>query len=482
MVMTVEGGTAIQTPIMLLPALLLPQLLLLFIIMLNHWPSPSCTARSGSISVDHYAAALHKSKSGGSKSKAFKRKGHVKIGGTASASALIITAIIIAAIVVLIAAYWWWQRRQARTHVKETEKLATRKYSIGAHARDIGEPVRLFSFTEVNRATNGFASDRLLGRGSFGDVYKGTLDDETQVSIKSVKTNSIQGKDQLLSEVEALSKVSHPNLVHLLGFCIRWRRLLLVYEYVPNGSLSGQLARLKDADTSTLDWKTRLQIALQSAEALAYLHSEGPIYHGNVISNNILLDHSMNAKLSDYGLSRFGSRKPDSNLASKPVLFLRKWPWINIGVRRKSPGTSAQSQVGTSAQSQVESAYLDLEYPNNNMNQRTDKSDVYSFGVVLLELVTSERALTFSSGHEDSLNLAEMVRVEKERGKLDGVLDAELLRGASEATVLSMRTVVDLALECLREDGGSRTLMEEIVERLRKIMASLEEPHPDERG
>ncbi|MCO5547765.1 hypothetical protein L7F22_001217 [Adiantum nelumboides] len=99
--------------------------------------------------------------------------------GNASASTLIIIAIIIAAIVVLIAAYWWWQRRQAQKYVKETDKLATRKYIIGAHARDIGEPVRLFSHTEVKRAMNGFALDRLLGCGSFGDVYKGTLDDET---------------------------------------------------------------------------------------------------------------------------------------------------------------------------------------------------------------------------------------------------------------------------------------------------------------
>ncbi|MCO5577140.1 hypothetical protein L7F22_030963 [Adiantum nelumboides] len=146
---------------------------------------------------------------------------------------------------------------------------------------------------------------------------------------------------EILSEVEALSRVNHPNLVHLMGFCSYLRQFLLVYEYVPNGSLFRQLVGLKDADTSMLDWKTCLQSALELVEALAYLHSEGPIYHGNVISNSILLDYSTNAKLFDYWLSCFGSRKPDSNLASKRVQFSRKWPWENIGVRHKSLDTSA---------------------------------------------------------------------------------------------------------------------------------------------
>eukprot|EP00250_Pteridium_aquilinum_P022308 c25348_g1_i2 orf=179-2143(-) len=322
------------------------------------------------------------------------------------------------------------QRVAKRAHAK-----LVKERSMILATNSGGKSARLFSNKEMKRATNGFSRDRVLGCGGFGEVFKGELDDKTVVAIKSAKIGNIKGIDQVLNEVRILSQVNHRSLVRLLGCCVESELPLLVYEYVPNGNLYEHLASKK----GTLDWKMRLQIGFQSAEGLAYLHSAAypPIYHRDVKSSNILLDISMNARVADFGLSRLA--EPDLTHVS----------------------TCAQGTLG----------YLDPEYYRNY--QLTDKSDVYSFGVVLLELVTSQRAIDFARCQDD-VNLAVMVQIRKEEGKVDEVLDPQLVKGASKEAVNSMRSVVDLALECLHENRLNRPSMKEVTETLQQIISSLE--------
>lgn len=295
-----------------------------------------------------------------------------------------------------------------------------------------GKSARLFSNREMKRATNNFSRDRVLGCGGFGEVYKGILDDNSVVAIKSAKLGNVKGTEQVLNEVRILSQVNHRNLVRLLGCCVESELPLLVYEYVPNGNLFDHLHGLKG---SLLQWKTRLQIALQSAEGLAYLHSAAypPIYHRDVKSSNILLDKGLNAKVADFGLSRLA--EPDLTHVS----------------------TCAQGTLG----------YLDPEYYRNY--QLTDKSDVYSFGVVLLELVTSQRAIDFSRPPDD-VNLAVLVQTRAEQGMLEDVIYPELRQNASKVEMESMRSVLLIALDCLQENRLDRPPMKEVAEQLQYII------------
>ncbi|XWS55923.1 hypothetical protein CRYUN_Cryun09bG0041800 [Craigia yunnanensis] len=227
-----------------------------------------------------------------------------------------------------------------------------------------GKPAKMFRLKEVKKATR----DRFLGSGGFGEVNKGELPGGAVVAIKSAKVGNIKSVQQVLNEVGILSQVNHKNLVRLLGCCVEVEQPLMIYEYISNGTLHDHL---HGKYSTFLDWKTRVNIALQTAEALAYLHSAvyTPIYHRDVKSTNILLDDDFNAKVSDFGLSRLAS-----------------------------PGLS---HVSTCAQGTL--GYMDPEYYRNY--QLTDKSDVYSYGVVLLELLTSQRAIDFSRDQDD-VNLA----------------------------------------------------------------------------
>ncbi|KAH7430476.1 hypothetical protein KP509_09G101600 [Ceratopteris richardii] len=248
----------------------------------------------------------------------------------------------------------------------------------------------------MKRATRNFARDRLLGSGGFGDVYWGILDDGTDVAVKSAKVGNMKGIDQVLNEVRVLSQVNHRSLVMLLGCCVEAEQPLLVYEYIPNGTLLEHLQG--DKHGAYLDWPTRLKVAAQTAEGLSYLHfsANPPIYHRDVKSSNILLDADLNAKVSDFGLSR---------LAQVDLTHI---------------STCAQGTLG----------YLDPEYYRNY--QLTDKSDVYSFGVVLLELVTSQKAIDFGRG-QDFVNLAIYVDIMEHEGRAMEVIDACLLDEVIEA-------------------------------------------------
>ncbi|KAF8403182.1 hypothetical protein HHK36_011279 [Tetracentron sinense] len=300
-----------------------------------------------------------------------------------------------------------------------------------------GKSAKMFGLKEMKKATSGFSKDRLLGSGGFGEVYKGELQDGTIVAVKSAKVGNIKSTQQVLNEVGILSQVNHKNLVRLLGCCVEAEQPLMIYEYVPNGTLHDHL---QGKGATFLDWKRRLNIALQTAEALAYLHSSAytPIFHRDVKSTNILLDEELNAKVADFGLSRLAH-----------------------------PGLS---HVSTCAQGTL--GYLDPEYYRNY--QLTDKSDVYSYGVVLLELLTSQKAIDFSRDQDD-VNLAMYVTERTNRGAFMDVVDHRLLVEKPSVQIMtSIKLFTELALACLREKKEERPGMKDVVQELHCIIEILD--------
>ncbi|KAM7262834.1 hypothetical protein ACFE04_000517 [Oxalis oulophora] len=318
-------------------------------------------------------------------------------------------------------------------------KLAREREDVLKCTSD-GNSARVFHFKEIKKATNDFSEDSFLGSGGFGEVYKGVLQDGTIVAVKSAKVGDIKSTQHVLNEVGILSQVNHKNLVRLLGVCMEDKQPLMIYEYISNGTLHDHI---HGKYSSYLNWKTRLKIALQTGEALAYLHSSAhtPIYHRDVKSTNILLDEHLTAKVSDFGLSRLAC-----------------------------PGLS---HVSTCAQGTL--GYLDPEYYRNY--QLTDKSDVYSYGVVLLELLTSQKAVDFTRD-QDCVNLAIYVSQQVRDGSIMEVVDKRLLLGdenLSDKLATTINLFVELGLACLREKKAERPCMTQVVQELQSIIKFLDE-------
>ncbi|KAI9154537.1 hypothetical protein LWI28_027669 [Acer negundo] len=353
-----------------------------------------------------------------------KKKTKLTSLGLKVSTGLVAVVIIIVGLIVI-------KVRKSR-RVSEKAKLAKAREDI-LKSSNGGKSAKIYHLNEINKATNGFSKERVLGSGGFGEVYKGELRDGTVVAVKSAKVGNIKSTQQVLNEVGILSQVNHKNLVRLLGCCVEAEQPLMIYEYISNGTLHDHLHG--DKCSTFLTWNTRLRIALQTAEALAYLHSSvyTPIYHRDVKSTNILLDDEFNAKVADFGLSRL----------ARPGL----------------------SHVSTCAQGTL--GYLDPEYYRNY--QLTDKSDVYSYGVVLLELLTSQKAIDFSRDPDD-VNLAIYVTQQAQNGAIMGVMDQRLLgKEPSVNTVTSFNLFLEIAFSCLREKKNDRPSMTDVVKQLQGI-------------
>ncbi|KAF4394130.1 hypothetical protein F8388_017943 [Cannabis sativa] len=165
---------------------------------------------------------------------------------------------------------------------------------------------QIFAFRELCVATKNFHPDNLLGEGGFGRVYKGNIESKNQVvAVKQLDRNGFQGNREFLVEVLILSLLHHPNLVSLVGYCADGDQRILVYEYMPNGSLEDHLLELAP-DSTALDWNTRMKIAAGAAKGLEYLHEQAnpPVIYRDFKASNILLDKEFNPKLSDFGLAK----------------------------------------------------------------------------------------------------------------------------------------------------------------------------------
>ncbi|XP_028077409.1 probable LRR receptor-like serine/threonine-protein kinase At1g06840 isoform X3 [Camellia sinensis] len=288
--------------------------------------------------------------------------------------------------------------------------------------------VKGFTYREMALATNNFHASTQVGQGGYGNVYKGILADGTVVAIKRAQEGSLQGEKEFLTEIKLLSRLHHRNLVSLIGYCDEEGEQMLVYEFMPNGTLRDQLSgKLK----APMSFAMRLKIALAAAKGILYLHMEAnpPIFHRDIKASNILLDSKFTAKVADFGLSR---------LAPIP------------DIEGTIPAHVSTVVKGTPG-------YLDPEYFLTH--QLTDKSDVYSLGVVFLELLTGMHPISHGK------NIVREVNIACRSGIIFSVIDERMGSYPSEC----VEKFVSLALKCSREETSARPSMAEVVRELESI-------------
>ncbi|PIA33387.1 hypothetical protein AQUCO_04100071v1 [Aquilegia coerulea] len=328
-------------------------------------------------------------------------------------------------------------RRHKRNKLAASTGLISRSMSLDSSLKPDPEKgstyfqTPIFTYKELHEATNHFDSNKELGDGGFGTVYHGKLRDGRVVAVKRLFEHNYKRVEQFMNEIAILSRLRHRNLVTLYGCTNRHsRELLLVYEYVPNGTVADHLHGNR-ADAGLLTWPIRLTIAIESADALAYLHASD-IIHRDVKTNNILLDNGFHVKVADFGLSR---------------LFPTDVTHVS---------TAPQGTPG----------YVDPEY--YQCYQLNDRSDVYSFGVVLIELISSKPAVDIGR-HRHEINLANMAINRIHNQALHELVDP-CLGFESDYTVRSTITLVaELAFRCLQQEKEMRPCMVEVLETLRGI-------------
>ncbi|KAL9229427.1 hypothetical protein vseg_004893 [Gypsophila vaccaria] len=344
------------------------------------------------------------------------------------------TAILIGGIVagagstVIIAVICYFCRRRS-TYMKS--QVSARRLLFKAAGNST---VPMYPYKEIERATCGFSEKQRLGTGAYGTVYAGRLHNNEYVAIKKIKHRDMESIDQVMNEIKLLSCVSHPNLVRLLGCCIENGEQILVYEYMPNGTLCQHLQREKG---KALPWTVRLTIASETAQAISYLHTamNPPIFHRDIKTSNILLDFDYRSKVADFGLSRLGL------------------------VEMSHISTAPQGTPG----------YVDPQYHQNF--HLSDKSDVYSFGVVLVEIITAMKVVDFTRPHLE-VNLAAMAVDRIGKGRVDEIIDPYIEINRDAWTLASVHKVAELAFRCLAYHRDMRPSMTEVAHELEQIRLS----------
>nr|GMD50013.1 nodulation receptor kinase-like [Ipomoea batatas] len=283
-----------------------------------------------------------------------------------------------------------------------------------------------FTLAYIMSATQNYMT--LIGEGGFGSVYRGTLPDGEEVAVKVRSATSTQGTREFDAELNLLSAIRHENLVPLLGYCCENDQQILVYPFMSNGSLQDRLYG-EASKRKILDWPTRLSIALGAARGLLYLHTfaERCVIHRDVKSSNILLDHSMCAKVADFGFSKYAPQEGDS---------------------------------GTSLEVRGTAGYLDPEYYSTQ--HLSTKSDVFSFGVVLLEIVSGREPLNVKRPRNE-WSLAEWAKLQIRNSTVEEIVDPGI-KGGYHAEALWR--VVEAALACIEPYSAYRPCMADIVREL----------------
>lgn len=301
-----------------------------------------------------------------------------------------------------------------------------------------GNVARGFTFRELAVATQNFKDANLIGEGGFGSVYKGRLESGKIVAVKQLNLNGLQGNQEFIVEVLMLSLLRHPNLVTLIGYCADGDQRLLVYEYMPLGSLENHLFDLEPG-REPLDWHTRLKIAVGAARGLEYLHCKANprVIYRDLKSSNILLDNDFNPKLSDFGLAKLGPVGDNTHVSTRVM------------------GT-----YGYCAPDYAMSGKL------------TIKSDIYSFGVVLLELITGRRAIDITKKPGEQNLVAWSRPFLKDRKKFVQLVDPLLQQGCF--SVRSVHHVVAVTAMCLQEQANFRPLIGDIVVALEYLASQAE--------
>ncbi|XP_022977358.1 putative receptor-like protein kinase At4g00960 isoform X2 [Cucurbita maxima] len=310
---------------------------------------------------------------------------------------------------------------------KRKNKRALHNFG-GASFGDTGDEMSIvemiqFDFGSIKDATNDFASENKLGQGGFGVVYKGKLPNGQHIAVKRLAHNSQQGDAEFKNEVLLVVKLQHRNLVRLLGFCLQGSERLLIYEFVPNGSLDNFIFDL--GKQTRLDWERRYRIINGIARALLYLHEDSRhrIIHRDLKASNILLDEEMNPKIADFGMTR---------------LFEVDQTHVNTS-----------RIVGTYG-------YMATEYVIHG--QFSVKSDVFSFGVLVLEILSGKKNNYFHEG-EHFEDLTSFVWTSWRAGTTTSIIDSTLSVGSR----IEMIRCIHIGLLCVQENVSKRPTMGSVV-------------------
>uniref|UniRef100_A0A5B6YHN6 non-specific serine/threonine protein kinase n=1 Tax=Davidia involucrata TaxID=16924 RepID=A0A5B6YHN6_DAVIN len=284
------------------------------------------------------------------------------------------------------------------------------------------------NMSQVAKATQNFSPSLKIGEGGFGTVYKAQLQDGQVVAIKRAKKELFEAlRTEFSNEVELLAKIDHRNLVKLLGYIDKGNERLIITEYVPNGTLREHLDGLRG---KILDFNQRLEISIDVAHALTYLHlyAEKQIIHRDVKASNILLTESMRAKVADFGFARLGAMDSDKTHIS----------------------TKVKGTIG----------YLDPEYMRTY--QLTPKSDVYSFGVLLLEILTGRRPVELKKPADERVTLRWAFK-KYDEGNVMEMMDPLMQEVVDVEILLKM---FGLAIQCAAPTRSDRPDMKSVGEQL----------------
>ncbi|XP_076935426.1 L-type lectin-domain containing receptor kinase IV.1-like [Bidens hawaiensis] len=316
-------------------------------------------------------------------------------------------------------------------------RLRKRKFAEVLESWEIQYGPHRFCYKDLYKATRRFKESELLGKGGFGQVYKGTLPElGTQVAVKKVWHESRRGMKEFVAEIATIGRLRHPNLVRLLGYCRRKGELFLVYDYMPNLSLDSLLFNSKS--DLILTWKQRVKIIIDVAETLTYLHEEWVevIIHRDIKASNVLLDAELNAKLGDFGLARFSNNGNEA----KTTHLAGTLGYIAPELARKGKATTA--------------------------------TDVFAFGAFCLEVVCGRRPVELQ-GRQESVILVEWVLDCWFKNELLKAVDPKL--GSTAFDIEEVRLVFKTGLLCSHSVPAVRPSMSQVLKFLRNM-----EPLPED--
>nr|CAD1833556.1 unnamed protein product [Ananas comosus var. bracteatus] len=341
----------------------------------------------------------------------------------------------------------------ARTRCRSVAVIWTPKYSSTALVKsDVGSCIyggklgftamqvrnnkrlgQVFTYKELEAATDGFSESNVIGNGGFGVVFRGRLSDGTVAAIKKLHKEGKQGR-----ESSGQSRLNSHHLVGLVGYCADQNHRLLVFEFMSNGSLQQHLhTSSKEQNYRPLDWRTRLRIALDCARGLEFLHEQTApaVIHRDFKCSNILLDHNYRAKISDFGMAKIGSDK------------------LNGQVLTRVLGTTG---------------YLAPEYASTG--RLTTKSDVYSYGVVLLELLTGRSPVETRRPPGEHVLVSWALPRLTNRGNVVEMVDPTLKGQFSTKDLIQ---VAAIAAVCVQSEADYRPLMTDVVQSLIPLVKNI---------
>ncbi|KAH9615514.1 hypothetical protein KSS87_011819 [Heliosperma pusillum] len=332
---------------------------------------------------------------------------------------------------------WLWLARRKEKEARRNHILETINYNDKTNQKTKFGELPFFEFGILVDATHNFSKSHKLGQGGFGPVFKGILKDEQEIAVKRLSAASGQGLEEFRNEVIVISRLQHMNLVKLIGFCVKGEEKLLVYEFMPNKSLSAFL--FDRAKRELLDWSKRLHIIEGICRGLIYLHRDSRlrIIHRDLKASNILLDEDLNPKISDFGMARIFKHGQDQD--------------------------ETRRVVGTYG-------YMSPEYAMEG--HFSEKSDVYSFGVLMLEIVSGKRNSSFWLEDESLTFLGYVWKLWVE-GEIVSIIDPIIADPSNTEEIIR---AIQVGLLCVQESVKERPSTSTVMSMLSSDIANLPKP------